>query len=158
MKVAKGFKRKDQPWTIRKDVLALKHNIIELENVKERAREFEDDLELGRRQPVVLPPRKRVPMILHKIVLSRMGSKRLERQRMGDGIEVGWDDRRRKDVVLSESERVRDNLRASSDRCSVVSSVAIEDIHYDSYITFLMAIKCFGCNIDCSICLDFSKE
>jgi chromosome segregation ATPase len=62
-RVASGFARKTEPWTIRKEILALKGDIIELANVEERTREFEEGLELGSRQPVELPPRKRLPLI-----------------------------------------------------------------------------------------------
>jgi hypothetical protein len=48
---------------IRKEILALKEEIVELENVIETKNEFEQALELGRRPTVNLPPRKRVPLI-----------------------------------------------------------------------------------------------
>jgi hypothetical protein len=63
-KVSRGFGyQKDPPWMIRKEILTLKEDIIELERVEERAQEFEQSLELGRRPPVNLPSRKRVPLI-----------------------------------------------------------------------------------------------
>jgi chromosome segregation ATPase len=54
---------RERPWFIRKELLALKGNIRELDDVEEKVSELERELDVRSEEPVHVPQRRRVPMI-----------------------------------------------------------------------------------------------